>query len=61
MSDNLCLGHMIERKVVEITDQGAFVDAGVFGDLFVPHKQLPKDPKIGDKLECFFTRMVVVF
>lgn len=45
MSDNLCLGHMIERKVVDITDQGAFVDAGVFGDLFVPHKQLPKDLK----------------
>ena len=43
MSDNLCLGHMIERKVVDITDQGAFVDAGAFGDLFVPHKQLPKD------------------
>ena len=50
MSDNLCSGHMIERKVVDITDQGAFVDAGVFGDLFVPHKQLPKDLKIGDML-----------
>ena len=53
MSDNLCLGHMIERKVVDITDQGAFVDAGVFGDLFVPRKQLPKELKIGDMLRVF--------
>ncbi len=50
---------MIERKVVDITDQGAFVDAGVFGDLFVPHKQLPKDLKIGD-MKLFPTKTASV-
>ena len=55
ISENLCLGHVSERKVVDITDQGAFVDVGVFGDLFVPHKQLPKDLKIGDKVRvCLY-------
>lgn len=53
MDDNLILGHMIDREVVDITDQGAFVNGGGYGDLFVPNKQLPKDLKIGDKLRVF--------
>ena len=43
MDDNLKLGQMIDREVIEITDQGCFVDGGPFGDLFVPRKQLPED------------------
>src|SRR5574344_922927 len=53
MDDNLILGHMIDREVIDITDQGAFVNGGEYGDLFVPNKQLPKDLKIGDKLRVF--------
>ncbi|NLK85262.1 MAG: hypothetical protein GX278_04845 [Aeromonadales bacterium] len=53
MQDDIVLGHMIGRQVVDITDQGAFVDGGDFGDLFVPNKQLPADLKIGDILRVF--------
>ena len=53
MDDNLKLGQMIDREVIEITDQGCFVDGGPFGDLFVPRKQLPEDLKVGDRLRVF--------
>ncbi|MGN0915031.1 MAG: S1 RNA-binding domain-containing protein [Succinivibrio sp.] len=53
MSDNAVLGHMIERTVIEITDQGAFVDAGSYGSLFVPKSQLPDGLKEGDPLRVF--------
>lgn len=53
MEDTPVLGHMIDLRVVDITDQGAFVDAGTYGDLFVPNKQLPDDIEIGKLLRVF--------
>ncbi|MGN1282060.1 MAG: S1 RNA-binding domain-containing protein [Succinivibrio sp.] len=53
MSDNLCLGHMIDRQIVQITEQGAFIDGGEYGDLFIPRKQLKADSKEGDLLRVF--------
>ncbi|MBU3827170.1 MAG: hypothetical protein IAA31_06750 [Candidatus Anaerobiospirillum merdipullorum] len=47
------LGIRIPLTVVDIKDAGAYVDADVYGNLFVPHSQLPADLKIGDKLEVF--------
>jgi len=47
------LGHMTERAIVEITDQGAMVDCGEFGDLFIPNKQLPENAQIGDPIRVF--------
>ena len=53
MQDKVVLGHMIKLPVVDLTDQGAFVDAQEEGSLFVPKKQLPDDLKIGDLLRVF--------
>lgn len=53
MEQTIELGHMTEREVVELTDQGAFVDGGEHGPLFVPNSQLPKDLKTGDLLRVF--------
>lgn len=53
MTDEVSLGRMLERPVTEITEQGAFVDAGEFGSLFVPRSQLPRDLKEGDGLRVF--------
>ena len=53
MEDTPVLGHMIDLRVVDITDQGAFVDAGTYGDLFVPNKQLPDELEIGNLLRVF--------
>ncbi len=53
MNDTPVLGHMIDRSVIDITDQGAFVDGGGYGSLFIPRRQLPHDLKIGDKLRVF--------
>lgn len=53
MSDMIKIGHMIELEVLEITDQGAFVDADIFGSLFVPKSQLPASLKVSDILRVF--------
>lgn len=53
MSSDLEVGRMISRKVVKITDQGAFVDGDSFGELFIPIRQLPADLEIGDELRVF--------
>lgn len=53
MTDEAVLGHMIELPVVTITDQGAFVDGGPYGELFVPQSQLPHDLKVSDALRVF--------
>ena len=53
MEQTPVLGHMTERKVVDITEQGAFVDGGEFGALFVPNSQLPRELEIGDMLRVF--------
>ncbi len=53
MEVNPIIGHMISREVVRITDQGAFVDGGSYGDLFVPRRQLPDNLQEGDNLRVF--------
>ncbi|MGN0894789.1 MAG: S1 RNA-binding domain-containing protein [Succinivibrio sp.] len=53
MSDNLCLGHMIDRQIVKITEQGAFIDGGEYGDLFIPKKQLKDEAKEGNTIRVF--------
>ncbi len=53
MSSDLEIGKMISRKVVKITDQGAFIDGDNFGELFIPRKQLPANLEIGDALRVF--------
>ena len=53
MTDEAVLGHMIELPVVTIADQGAFVDGGPYGELFVPHSQLPRDLQVADTLRVF--------
>ncbi|MCI6797191.1 MAG: S1-like domain-containing RNA-binding protein, partial [Succinatimonas sp.] len=53
MADEVCLGHMIRRPVLSLSDQGAFVDGGKYGELFVPRSQLPKDLSAGDELRVF--------
>ncbi len=53
MSDEVMLGHMIRREITQITDQGAFIDGGEFGELFVPRSQLPKDIGVGQELRVF--------
>lgn len=53
MSSDLEIGKMISRKVVKITDQGAFIDGDSFGELFIPRKQLPANLEIGDALRVF--------
>ncbi|MCR5536998.1 MAG: S1 RNA-binding domain-containing protein [Succinivibrio sp.] len=53
MEDQVLIGRMIAREVTEITEQGAFVDAGQYGALFVPRSQLPDDLKTGSKLRVF--------
>lgn len=51
--EQIQLGHMIALEVVDITDQGAYVDAKEHGQLFVPRSQLPKDLAIGEALRVF--------
>lgn len=53
MSDEVCLGHMIRRQVVSVTDQGAFIDGGEYGELFIPRSQLPKGISVGDEMRVF--------
>ena len=53
MQNAVSVGQMCELEVVDLTDQGAFVDAKEIGSLFVPRKQLPKDLKLGDLLKVF--------
>ncbi len=47
------LGRMVELPICEITDKGAFVDAGEFGPLFVPQSQLSLDIAKGDLVNVF--------
>ena len=53
MTENVRLGHMTELEVIDITDQGAFVNAFDFGELFIPRSQLPHNLQIGDSLRVF--------
>lgn len=53
MSSEIEIGKMLSRKVVKITDQGAFIDGGEYGELFVPRKQLPANLAIDDDLRVF--------
>lgn len=46
-------GVMISRKIVKITDQGAFIDGAQYGELFVPRRQLPADLQVDDELRVF--------
>lgn len=52
-SEDVTVGHVIERKVTSLNDQGAMVDCGQYGDLFVPRSQLPRYIKEGDPLRVF--------
>ena len=47
------LGHMCVLEVIDISDQGCFVDAKEHGSLFVPRSQIPQDLQIGDNLRVF--------
>lgn len=47
------LGHMCALEVIDITDQGCFVDAKEHGNLFVPRSQIPHDLQVGDTLRIF--------
>ena len=53
MTDTPLLGKMIELEVLNITEQGAFVDAKDYGELFIPKSQLPLTLKISDLLRVF--------
>ncbi len=53
MTDTPLLGRMIALSVKDITEQGAFVDAKEYGDLFVPKSQLPENLKVSDSLRVF--------
>ncbi len=53
MTDTPLLGRMIFLRVSNITEQGAFVDAKEYGELFVPKSQLPEDLRMGDDLRVF--------
>lgn len=53
MQDEVRLGYMNNLEIVDLNDQGAFVDAKDFGSLFVPRRQLPKDCEIGHFLNVF--------
>lgn len=53
MNKEVPLGQMCTLTVAEIKDAGAFVDAGNFGSLFVPHSQLPRGTVPGSELEVF--------
>ncbi|MCR5085739.1 MAG: hypothetical protein K6A65_09605 [Succinivibrionaceae bacterium] len=54
--DRLVLGMMVRRRTLEITPQGAMVDGGEYGPLFVPRSQLPEDLAAGDPLRVFCYR-----
>ncbi|MGN0908609.1 MAG: S1 RNA-binding domain-containing protein [Succinivibrio sp.] len=47
------VGRVVERPVSSLSDQGAMVDCGVHGDLFVPRSQLPRYIKEGDLIRVF--------
>lgn len=47
------LGRMHSLEVTEITEQGAFVDAAEYGQLFVPRSQLPDGLLTGGQLHVF--------
>jgi predicted RNA-binding protein (virulence factor B family) len=51
--DEVPVGRVVERRVVSLSDQGAMVDCGVHGELFVPRSQLPKYMKEGDPIRVF--------
>lgn len=44
---------MLPLQVVETAPQGAYLDGGVYGPLFVPKSQLPPELKGGDTLRVF--------
>ncbi len=51
--DDVPVGRVVERPVSSLSDQGAMVDCGVHGDLFVPRRQLPRYIKEGDTVRVF--------
>lgn len=51
--DDVPVGRVIERPVASLSDQGALVDCGSHGELFVPRSQLPRYIKEGDRLRVF--------
>ncbi len=53
MADDITIGRMISRPVTRITEEGAFVDGGEHGELFVPRRQLPEGLKESDELKVF--------
>ncbi len=53
MDKEVPLGQICTLRVAEIKDVGAFVDAGNFGNLFVPHSQLPRGTVPGSEIEVF--------
>lgn len=53
MNSTKNIGVVGKYKVVEITDQGVFIDSIYHGNLFIPHSQVPNDIKLQDTLEAF--------
>ena len=47
------IGTMVDLAIVDLSDKGALMDAGVHGELFIPKSQLPEDAAIGSLLPIF--------
>lgn len=47
------IGRMVDLEIVELTEQGAFLDAKNHGKLFIPKSQLPEDAALGVKVRAF--------
>lgn len=47
------IGKMNELAIVRVDDKGGFLDAGKYGEVFLPLSQLPENPAAGLTVEVF--------
>ncbi len=47
------LGKYAELEVLRITEPGIYLDGGPYGDILLPHRDIPDDIEVGDDLKVF--------
>lgn len=49
------IGKKCTLEVVRLTDPGAFLDGGPYGDILLPNRYVPKNCKVEDDIEVFIS------
>lgn len=49
------IGKNCTLEIIRLTEPGAFLDGGPYGDILLPNRYVPKNCKVGDDVEVFIS------